>query len=127
VADPNKLSRRERQIMEIVYARGSASANDVLADLKDPPTRTSIRTIMRILEQKGHLSHTLEGREFVYRPTAARSKVGKSALQSVLRAFFGDSLPKALAAHFSDPRMKLSPAEAKELKELIDQAKKRGE
>ena len=127
MADPAKLSRRERQIMEVVYARGKASANDVLEGISDPPTRTSIRTILRILEQKGHLTHTLEGREFVYRPVAAREKVGRSALQSVLRAFFGDSLPKAIAAHLADPSTKLSPREAKELKGLIDEARKRGE
>ena len=127
MADPAKLSRRERQIMEVVYARGSATANDVLADIPDPPTRTSVRTILRILESKGHLKHTTEGREFVYRPVAARDKVGKSALQSVLRAFFGDSPAKALAAYLADPEAKLSPKEARELKDLIDEARKRGE
>ena len=127
--DPSQLSRRERQIIEIVYTRGpdGASANDVLADLPDPPTRTSIRTILRILEQKGHLTHTVQGREFIYRPVAPRTQVGRSQLQGVLRAFFGDSLPKALAAHFADPSTKLSPKEARELKDLIDQARKRGD
>jgi predicted transcriptional regulator len=125
--DASLLSRRERQIMEIIYARGRASANDVMADLPDPPTRTSIRTVMRILEHKGHLSHKLEGREFVYRPTAPHSQAGKSALKSVIRAFFGDSPAKALAAHLADPKTKLSPVEARELRELINQARKRGD
>ncbi len=125
--DPAHLSRRERQIMEIVYARSTASANDVLADLKDPPTRTSIRTILRILEQKGHLTHAQQGREFVYKPVAARDKVGRSALRSVLRAFFADSLPGALAAYLSDPKTTLSSADARDTKTLIDQARKRGE
>jgi len=130
MADPSQLSRRERQIMEAVYARekgGGASVNDVLADLPDPSTRTSIRTILRILEQKGHLTHSLAGREFIYHPVAPRAQVGKSALESVLRAFFGNSLPTALAAHFADPKTKLSPEEARELKNLIEQARRRGE
>jgi predicted transcriptional regulator len=123
--DP-RLSRRERQIMEIVYARGQASAITVLADLPDPPTRTSVRTLLRILEQKGQLTHVQEGREFIYRPVAPRTQVGRSALRTVLRSFFGDSLPRALAAHFADPKASLSEAEADELKALIDDAKKRG-
>jgi len=132
MSDPSRLSRRERQIMEIVYALSAlpgngASATDVLQKLPDPPTRTSIRTILRILEQKGHLTHSVLGREFVYRPTAARSKVGRSALQSVLRAFFADSLPQALAAHFADPKMRLTPEEAREIQSLIEQARKRGD
>jgi predicted transcriptional regulator len=125
--DPAKLSRRERQIMEIVYARDQASANDVLRDLPDPPTRTSIRTILRILEQKGHLTHTLDGREFVYRPVAPRDKVGRSALQSVLRAFFGSSLPNALAAYIADPATRLSADDLKRMQVLIRQARERGQ
>jgi BlaI family transcriptional regulator, penicillinase repressor len=140
MSDPSTLSRRERQIMEIVYARstpgpeggdggsgGGATANDVMADLPDPPTRTSIRTILRILEQKGHLTHTLEGREFVYRPVASRDKVGRSALQTVIRAFFGDSLPNALAAYIADPGTPLSAEDLKRLRALIRQAKERGQ
>jgi predicted transcriptional regulator len=112
--------------MEIVYARGKATVNDVLADMADPPTRTSVRTMLRLLEQKGHLTHTVTGREFIYRPVAPRAQVGKSALKSVLRAFFGDSLPRALAAYLADPKTKISAEEAEELQTLIDQAKKRG-
>jgi predicted transcriptional regulator len=125
--DPNHLSKRERQIMQIIYARGQASANDVLADLPAPPTRTTIRTLLRILEEKGHLSHTTDGREFVFKPTRARSQAGRSALKSVVHAFFSNSLPKAMAAYLADPKTKLSPEEAAELKDLIDQAKIRGD
>jgi predicted transcriptional regulator len=132
MADPSRLSRRERQIMEIVYALSAppgtgASATEVVERLPDPPTRTSIRTILRILEQKGHVTHTVEGREFVYRPVVPRGKVGRSALQSVLRAFFGNSLPQALAAHFADPKARLTPEEAREIQALIEQARKRGD
>jgi predicted transcriptional regulator len=122
-----RLSKRERQIMEIIYARGQATANDVLADMADPPTRTTIRTLLRILETKGHLSHTADNREFVYKPTQPRAKVGRSALRSVLRAFFANSASRALASHLADPQTRLSAEEAAELKTLIDQARKRGE
>src|ERR1035437_7035025 len=126
MAHPSHLPPRERQIMEIVYTRGKASVNDVLADMPDPPTRTSVRTILGLLEQKGHLTHITAGREFIYKPVAPKSQVGRSALKSVLRAFFGDSLPKALAAYLADPKTRLSADEANELQDLIDQAKKRG-
>ena len=106
---------------------GGASANDVLADLPNPPNRTTIRTILRILEQKGHLTHTLAGREFIYRPVASHAQVGSSALHSVLRAFFGNSLPNALAVYFADPKTRLSPADHKRLAALIRQAKERGQ
>jgi predicted transcriptional regulator len=112
--------------MEIVYARGSASATDVLAALPDPPTRTSVRTLLRILEDKGHLTHTVHGREFVYKPTRPRARVGRSAFRHVLRAFFGDSLEKAVAAHLADPDTTLSAEQANALKELIDRARERG-
>jgi predicted transcriptional regulator len=127
--DPSRrLSKRERQIMEIVYARGGqATANDVMADLPDPPTRTTIRTLLRILEGKGHLTHSVDAREFVYKPTQPRTQAGRSALRSVLHAFFGNSASKALAAHLADPKTRLTAVEAAELKALIEQAKNRGE
>jgi BlaI family transcriptional regulator, penicillinase repressor len=127
MSHPSRLPPRERQIMEIVYAKGKASVNDVLADMPDPPTRTSVRTILSLLEQKGHLTHIQAGREFVYKPVVPKTQVGRSALKSVLRAFFADSLPKALAAYLADPKTKLSAEEAHELQHLIAQAKKRGD
>ena len=69
MADPAKLSRRERQIMDIIYARAAASVSDVLADLPDPPTRTAVRTLMRILEDKGHLKHHKKARQFIRLPS----------------------------------------------------------
>jgi predicted transcriptional regulator len=137
MADPNQLSKRERQIMQIVYARGQGkgggkgvSANEVVAGMADAPTRTTVRTLLRILEEKGHLTHTVGGeggREFVYKPTKGRMQVGRSALKSVVHAFFSNSLPQALAAYLADPKTMLTVEEAAELKGLIDQAKKRGE
>ena len=86
-----------------------------------------MRTVLRILEQKGHLTHTVVGREFVYVPVVAREKVGRSALKSVLRAFFGDSLPNALAAYMADPGTKLSAEDLKRMQVMIRAAKERGE
>jgi len=123
VANPTHLSRRERQIMDSLYARGEAGATQVLEDLPDPPTRTAVRTILRILEAKGHVKHRQQGREFIYSPIAPRERSGQSALRRVLQTFFGGSLEKALAAHFTDPKATLSPAERKRLTELIKQAR----
>ncbi len=120
------LSRRERQIMDIVYARGEASATDVLSDMPDPPTRTAVRTMLRILEEKGHLVHKKKGREFIYQPTRARTRAGLSALRRVVQTFFEGSLEKAVAVHLSDPKSDLSEGELKRLADLIRQARKKG-
>jgi predicted transcriptional regulator len=127
MADKPPMSRRERQIMDIVYAREAATANDVLADLPDPPSRVSVRTILRILEEKGHLRHKVRGREFVYEPTRPRKREGQSAMRRVLRTFFDGSLTKALTAHMSDPAAELSPEELDRLEQLIKQARHREE
>jgi BlaI family transcriptional regulator, penicillinase repressor len=124
-ADLN-LSRRERQIMDIVYARGEASASDVLNDMPDPPTRTAVRTMLRILEEKGHLAHKKKGREFIYQPTRARTRAGLSALRRVVQTFFEGSLEKAVAVHLSDPKSELSGDELKRLADLIRQARRKG-
>jgi len=124
-ADLN-LSRRERQIMDIIYARGEASATDVLSYMPDPPTRTAVRTMLRILEEKGHLVHKKKGREFIYQPTRARTRAGLSALRRVVQTFFEGSLEKAVAVHLSDPKSDLSEDELKRLADLIRQARKKG-
>jgi BlaI family transcriptional regulator, penicillinase repressor len=121
----SQLSRRERQIMEVIYAKGEATATDVLATLPDAPTRTAVRTFLSILEQKGHLTHTKRGREFVFRPTQARERTGKSAFGRVLHTFFGGSLEKAVASYLADPKSEISPDELRRLSELINKAKRR--
>jgi predicted transcriptional regulator len=120
------LSRRERQIMDVIYARGGATAIEVVNDLPDPPSKTAIRTLLRILEEKGHLKHVQQGREFVYRPTRPRLRAGKTAFQRVLQTFFDGSLEKAVAAHLTDSAAKLSPSELERLSELIQQARRKG-
>lgn len=120
------LSRRERQIMDIVYARGEASATRVLRDMSDPPSRAAVRTILRILEEKGHLRHTKKSREFIYHPVRPRKRAGRSAMKRLLNTFFDGSLEQAVAAHLNDPRANLSADELNRLVELIRQARKKG-
>jgi len=119
------LSRRERQIMDIIFALGQASVTAVVDNMTDPPTSTTVRTMMRILEEKGHLAHHKNGREFIYTPTKPRGHVGKSALNRVLGTFFEGSLEKAVAAHLTDDNGP-SPEELERLAGLIRDARKQG-
>ena len=121
-----QLSRRERQIMDILYARGEASAADVHADLPDPPSRTAVRTLLRILEEKGHLRHRQQGLKYVYQPSRPRGHAGRSALRRVLHTFFDGSLEKAVAAHLSDAAADFSPDDLARLVDLIKQARSKG-
>ena len=120
------LSRRERQIMDIVFANGEATVNQICANLPDPPTTMAVRRMMHILEEKGHLKRREEGREVVYLPRVAKITAGRSALQRVLETFFAGSLEDALAAHFVTRKEGVSNAERDRLVKLIDQAKKEG-
>ena len=120
------LSRRERQIMDIVYTRGEASASDVLADMVAPPGRTAVRTMLRILEEKGRLKHYKRAREFIFQPTRPRKRVGQSALRRVVQTFFDGSLEQAVAAHLADSGSKLGEEELERVAELIQKARKRG-
>ncbi len=120
------LSRRERQIMDVVYARGEATAADVLGGLPDPPTKTAVRTLLRILEEKGHLTHRQKGLTYVYRASRPRGRAGRSALQRVLQTFFDGSLEKAVAAHLGDAATELSADELNRLADIIDQARRKG-
>src|SRR5437016_377450 len=92
------LSRRERQIMDLLFQRGSASAADVLAGLPDPPSYSAVRALLRTLEDKGHVSHKEEGRAYVYMPTVAHEHASQSALKHLLSTFFGGSTEQAVAA-----------------------------
>ena len=128
MADPGQLSKRERQIMDVIYAHGEASVSQVMEGIPDPPMRGALRTLLRILEHKGHLNHRQEGREFIYRPTQPRGQAGRSALGRVLDVFFNGSLENAVAAHLSDPRRTARPSaeELQRLSDLIEKAKKQG-
>jgi predicted transcriptional regulator len=121
------LSRRERQIMEIVYQQGRATAADVHAALPDAPSRTAVRTLLRILEEKGHLKHKLSGMAFVYEPTRPRAQAARFALRRLLDTFFEGSLEKAVAAHLGEAAGQLSDDELDRLADLIRQARQKGE
>ena len=112
--------------MDIVFAKGEATVNQICANLPDPPTTMAVRRMMHILEEKGHLKRREEGREVVYLPRVAKKKAGRSALQRVLETFFAGSLEDALAAHFVTRKEGVSSAERDRLVKLIDQAKKEG-
>ena len=124
--NPTELSRRERQIMDLVFSKGEATVNQICAELPDPPTSMAVRRMMHILEEKGHLKRREEGREVVYAPTEAKAKAGTSAFQRVLETFFGGSLEDALAAHLVGRKDSVSAEERSRLVKLIDQAKKEG-
>jgi predicted transcriptional regulator len=127
MSDPGQLSKRERQIMDVIYARGEATVAQVMEGIPDPPMRGALRTLLRILEKKGHVTHRKEGREFIYRPMQNRGKAGRSALGRVLDVFFGGSLENAVAAHLSDPRSaRLTAEELRRLSDLIEKAMKPG-
>ena len=112
------LGKRERQIMEIVYRRGRATASEVLADLADPPTYSTVRAMLRYLEDKGHLRHEQDGPRYVYLPTAPADEVRGSALSHVVRTFFDGSVSTAVAALLES--RSLSRAEYERLSQILD-------
>jgi len=120
------LSRRERQIMDVIYRRGRASAADVVAELADAPSYSAVRALLRILEDKGHLRHESEAGKYVYTPTRPREHAGRSALRRVLRTFFDNSAEKAVAALLDLHDSELSRADLDRLAHLIEQARKEG-
>ena len=112
--------------MEIVYARGSATAADVLESLPDPPSYSAVRAMMRILEEKGHLTHRADGPRYVYSPVVPRTAARQSALRQLVKTFFDGSATQAVAALLDMSESRLSLAEANQLASLIDKAKREG-
>jgi predicted transcriptional regulator len=122
----NQLSRRERQIMDVVYRLGKSSVTDVLERLPDPPSYSAVRALMRILEEKGHLSHEQDGPRYVYLPTVPRDAAQASALSHLVRTFFGGSAEAAVAALLDLPEHGMSEGELTRLSRLIDDARGQG-
>ena len=120
------LSRRERQIMDVVFALGQATVNQVVEAIPDAPTPMAVRRLMHILEAKMQLRRKKRGREVVYLPRETRAKAGRNAFQRVLATFFGGSLGDALAAHLDSRKVGLSDDERERLIRLIGLAKKEG-
>jgi predicted transcriptional regulator len=119
------LSRREREVMEILHRLGSGTAVEIRAQMEDPPTDAAVRSTLRILSEKGHVSFEFVGPRYVYRPTVTRDDATRSALESVLSTFFDGSAESAVAA-LLELRGKLTPDEKRRLKALIDRAQEEG-
>jgi predicted transcriptional regulator len=126
MADVLDLSRRERQIMEVVYRSGRATAGEVLEGLPEPPSYSAVRALLKILEGKGHLKHVLEDGRYVWLPTVPRDRARRSALQSLLQTFFEGSAEKAVAALLTQSKSKLSEDELERLARLIEDAREEG-
>jgi predicted transcriptional regulator len=122
----SSLSRRERQIMEVLYRDRRATAGDVLQALPDPPGYSAVRAMLRILEEKGHVRHVADGNRYVYLPTLARDRAGRPAMATVLETFFEGSTEKAVAALLDLSRNDLTDSDLDRLSELIEQARLEG-
>jgi len=120
------LSRRERQILDILFKAGRASAAEVRAALADPPSYSAVRALLRILEDKGHVRHEQDGPRYVYAPTLPRNNAQRSALRHILQTFFNGSAEQAISALLDDQSTTLSTAELDRLAHLIDHARKSG-
>ena len=124
--DARQLSRRERQIMEVVYARGRASVAEVLEALPDPPSYSSVRALLRVLVEKGHLHYKEEGARYVYMPTQLRSRAARQALKQILHTFYEGSAVKTVAALLDMSSKNMSQADLERLAEMVEQARKEG-
>lgn len=122
----SSLSRRERQIMDVVYQRGQATAAEVREALPDAPGYSAVRALLRILEEKGHLTHAEDGKRYVFSPTQPRPVAAQSALNQIVHTFFGGSVEKAVTTLLSSSDAKLSEEELDRLARLIDEAKEGG-
>jgi predicted transcriptional regulator len=120
------LSRRERQIMDILHARREATAAEVLAALPDPPSYSAVRALLRILEEKGHARHRRNGARYVYVPRVSRLAASRSALKRVVSTFFRGSTAEAVAALLETSDTQLSETELDKLQQIIEQARKEG-
>jgi BlaI family transcriptional regulator, penicillinase repressor len=121
-----KLSRRERQILEAIYRRGAASVSDVLAELPDPPSYSAIRAFLGILEEKGYITHTQEGAKYIYHPTTPWPFVAREALSRLVETFFGGRPEQVVAALLNDKERKISDEDLERLSALIAEARQRG-
>jgi predicted transcriptional regulator len=126
MSDERKLSRRERQIMDVLHARGEAGAKDVQDGLIDPPSYSAVRALLRILEEKGHVKHREDGNRYVYFPATSRQKASQSALQRVVSTFFGGSKRMAMAALLEEADTELSKQDIERLQKIIGRAKEEG-
>lgn len=121
------LSRRERQIMDILFRRGRATAAEVMADIPGEPTYSTVRTQLRVLEQKGHVRHEQDGPRFVYMPVVRRQTARRSALRHVIDTFFDGSPERVVEALLGGEASKLSAEELERIEALVQKAREDGE
>jgi predicted transcriptional regulator len=121
----DELGRRERQIMDAVFRRGRATAQEVLEDLADPPSYSAVRAMLRLLEDKGYLRHEWEGPRHVYLPVGDPEKVRTSAVKHLLQTFFNDSMESAVAAMLGSAEKAPTDDELNRMADLIEQARKK--
>ncbi|MDZ4797259.1 MAG: BlaI/MecI/CopY family transcriptional regulator [Bryobacteraceae bacterium] len=122
--EPDQLSRRERQIMNILYRLGTASAADVQAQLKGEPSYSTVRAQLRILEEKGCVQHDEDGAKYVFRPVVGKENAGRSAIRSLLDTFFGGSAEQMVRTLLDSESARLSPEELERLSRLVTDARK---
>jgi predicted transcriptional regulator len=118
------LSRRERQIMDILYARGRATAAEVHGALADPPSYSAVRALLRVLEDKGHVRHEADGPRYVFFPRVDRVRARRSAVRHLLQTFFNGSAADAVVALLDSSSAKLTPEQLARIEALIDRARK---
>jgi predicted transcriptional regulator len=122
----SRLSRRERQIMDVLYQLGEATAAEVQERLPEPPSYSAVRAMLRILEDKGHIRHHEDGPRYVFSPTVARDTARRSAVKHLLKTFFDGSVEQAMAALLDGAERKLSRDEIDRLAQIIEQRKREG-
>ena len=120
------LTRREREIMDILYRLGRASAQEVLQGMAEPPSYSAVRALLRLLEERGHVKHVEDGARYVYLPAVTRSEARRKALSHVVATFFGGSVEQAMLTLVESSRSKLSAGELERLSEIVERAKMEG-
>lgn len=123
---PDPLSRREREILNILYRQGRATAAEVQEALSDPPSYSAVRAMLRILEDKGHATHEQDGQRYVYLPAVSRDRAKRSALKNLLSTFFENSAEQAISALLDDSGSKLSGEDLDRISEMVERARKEG-
>jgi BlaI family penicillinase repressor len=121
-----ELGRREREIMDVLFRRGRATAAEVLHDLAEPPSYSSVRSMLRLLEAKGHARHEWDGPRHVYLPTESQEQMRHTAARHVLRTFFNNSMESAVAAMLGGAEHPPSADELKRLARLVERARRQG-
>lgn len=121
-----RFSKREREIMDIIYRHGQATAAEVMDELADPPSYSAVRATLRVLENKGHLRHIDDGTRYVYKPTVDRERASRTALRELMTTFFDDSAEKVVAALLETRSDELSADDYDRIRKLVDRARREG-